>query len=156
MPFWKRRRVEPWREQEQRFTEIYELDRKAPLPYAMAPRHDAGAARQRVRQLVESLQPGGVDEGTDAALDPLIQSWTAGWLAGIDSEHADHKAVIDMLIGSAKEQAARATATHTHDRYRLELARRDHREARRRLGDDEPDISPDEPPTAVPTKEDNR
>lgn len=135
--FWKRRRREPWREQEQRFTEIYELDRKSPLPYAMAPRHDAGEARQRVCQLVEAMAQGGVDEGTGAALDPTIQSWTAGWLAGIDSEHADHTAVIELLIGSAKEEVARTHARHDHDRYGLDLARRDHQRARDRLGDDQ-------------------
>ncbi len=122
-PFWKPRHVDPPREQ-------------SPVSYSMTPPHDADGARRRVRQLVEALQPDGVDEGTGAALDPLIQSWTAGWLAGIDSEHTDHTAAIDLQVGAAKEQVARARSSHEHDVYLLELARRDHAEARRMLGDD--------------------
>lgn len=122
-PFWKPRQAGPQREQ-------------APVSYPMTPPHDADQARQQVRQLVEALRPDGVDEGTGAALDPLIQSWTAGWLAGIDAEHTEHTAAIDVQIGSAKEQLARAKSAHDHDLYRLELARRDHSEARRLLGDD--------------------
>lgn len=122
-PFWKPRHVGPRREQ-------------TPVSYPMTPPHDADEARQRVRQLVEALQPDGVDEGTGAALDPLIQSWTAGWLAGIDAEHTHHTAGIDVQIGSAKELLARARSAHEHDLYRLELALRDHAEARRMLGDE--------------------
>lgn len=121
-PFWKPRHPGPQREQTP--------------SYPMTPPHDADQARQRVRQLVEALQPDGVDEGTGAALDPLIQSWTAGWLAGIDSEHTDHTAEIDVQFGAAKEQLARARSIHDNDLYRLELARRDHAEARRMLGDE--------------------
>ena len=122
-PFWKPRQVGPQREQ-------------APVSYPMTPPHDADQARQQVRQLVEALKPDGLDEGTGAALDPLIQSWTAGWLAGIDAEHTEHTAAIDVQIGAAKEQLARAQSAHDQDLYRLELARRDHTEARRMLGDD--------------------
>jgi hypothetical protein len=127
-PFWKPRQVGPQGEQ----TSVPYMR----ASYPMTPPHDADQARQRVRELVEALRPDGVDEGTGAALDPLIQSWTAGWLAGIDAEHTDHTGMIDVQIGSAKEQLARAQSAHDHDLYRLELARRDHTEARRMLGDD--------------------
>jgi len=144
-PFWKPRQVDARREQ-------------TPVSYPMAPPHDAETARQRVRQLVEALRPDGIDEGTGAALDPLIQSWTAGWLAGIDAEHTDHTAAIDLRIGSAKEQVARAQSTHEHDLYRLELARRDHTEARRLLGDDLGPVrvspaGPEHPPRTTTSEE---
>ncbi len=127
-PFWKPRQAGPRRAQTPVSSPI--------VSYPMTPPHDADQARQQVRELVESLQPDGVDEGTGAALDPLIQSWIAGWLAGIDSEHTDHTGAIDVQVGSAKEQVARARSAHDHDLYRLELARRDHAEARRMLGDE--------------------
>lgn len=104
------------------------------LPYAMSPPASADEARQRVQQLVEGLLPDGVDEGTGAALDKLITSWTAGWLAGIDAQHADRTAAIDQLIGTAKELVADARAAHDHQALRLEIARQEHGDARRRLG----------------------
>jgi len=121
-PFWKPSHAGPQHEQTP--------------SYPMTAPHDADKARQQVRELVEALQPAGIDEGTGAALDPLIQSWTAGWLAGIDSEHTEHTAAIDVQFGAAKEQLARAQSIHDNDLYRLELARRDHAEARRMLGDE--------------------
>ncbi len=105
-----------------------------PLPYAMTQPASAEQARQRVQQLVEGLLPDGVDEGTGAALDRLITSWAAGWLAGIDAQHADRTAAIDRLIGAAKEQVADARAVHNHETLRLEIARQEHSDARRRLG----------------------
>ncbi len=104
------------------------------LPYTMASPASAHDARQRVQQLVEELLPDGVDEGTGAALDRLIASWAAGWLAGIDAEHADHTGAIDRLIGSAREQVADARAAHEHQALRLEIARQEHIDARQRLG----------------------
>jgi len=148
-PFWKPRHALPRREQ----TPVSYLRNS----YPMTPPHDADRARQRVRELVEALQPDGLDEGTGAALDPLIQSWTAGWLAGIDSEHTDHTGVIDVQVGSAKEQVARARSAHDHDLYRLELARRDHAEARRMLGDESGPVrmpaGPEHPPRTTISEE---
>lgn len=104
------------------------------LPYAMSPPVSADDARQRVKQLVDGLLPDGVDEGTGAALDRLITSWVAGWLAGIDAQHADRTAAIDQLIGAARERVADARAEHDHLAFRLETARQDERDARLRLG----------------------
>lgn len=115
-------------------------------PYTMASPASAHEARRRVEQLVEGLQPGGVDEGTGAALDRLIASWAAGWLAGIDAEHADHTGTIDRLIGSAREQVADARADHEHQALRLEIARQEHTDTRQRLGG-----TPPRPVTHQPT-----
>lgn len=135
---------------------------RGPLPYAMSPPASAGEARQRVQQLVEGLLPDGVDEGTGAALDKLITSWAAGWLAGIDAQHADRTAAIDRLIGAAKEQLADARAVHDHQALRLEIARQEQLDARRRLGGVPPqpmhphpavDADPDGQRSADPTRE---
>lgn len=119
--------------EEQRFAQVYAADRVGPMPYPNQATPDVGAARGRVRQLVGDLVPHAVDEGTGAALDPLIASWTSGWLSRVDSQHADHYAVIDRLVGGARQQLAEAEAAHERDRRALEIARRDYAEARERL-----------------------
>ena len=78
-----------------------------PMPYPNQATPDVGAARGRVRTLVGDLLPSGVDEGTGAALDPLIASWASGWLSRIDSQHADHQAVIDRLVGARASSSPR-------------------------------------------------
>jgi hypothetical protein len=103
------------------------------MPYPNQASPDVAAARGRVRALVDDLLPNAVDEGTGGALDPLIASWASGWLARIDSEHADHHAVIDRLIGGARRQLADAEAAHERDRRALEIARHDYADARERL-----------------------
>jgi hypothetical protein len=123
----------PGTPEERRFSQVYAEDRVGPMPYPNQANPDVAAARGRVRALVADLLPGGVDEGTGAALDPLIASWASGWLARIDSEHADHHAVVDRLIGGARRQLADAEAAHEHDRRALEIARHDYADARDRL-----------------------
>lgn len=118
--------------EEQRFAQVYAADRVGPMPYPHQAVPDIGAARSRVRSLVAELLDG-LDEGTGAALDPLIASWTSGWLARVDSEHADHQALVDRLVGGARRQLAEAEAAHERDRRALEIARSDYAEARERL-----------------------
>ena len=123
----------PGTPEEKRFSQVYAEDRVGPMPYPNQASPDVAAARGRVRALVEDLLPNAVDEGTGGALDPLIASWASGWLARIDSEHADHHAVIDRLVGGARRQLADAEAAHERDRRALEIARRDYTDARERL-----------------------
>lgn len=118
--------------EERRFAQVYAADRVGPMPYPNQATPDVGTARGRVRTLVAELLDG-VDEGTGAALDPLIASWASGWLSRIDSQHADHQAVIDRLVGGARQQLAEAEAAHERDRRALAVARRDYEEARERL-----------------------
>jgi len=118
--------------EEQRFAQVYAADRVGPMPYPNQATPDIGTARGRVRTLVAELLDG-VDEGTGGALDPLIASWASGWLSRIDSQHADHQAVIDRLVGGARQQLAEAEAAHERDRRALAVARRDYEEARERL-----------------------
>jgi hypothetical protein len=123
----------PGTPEEKRFSQVYAEDRVGPMPYPNQASPDVAAARGRVRALVNDLLPNAVDEGTGAALDPLIASWSSGWLARIDSEHADHHAVIDRLVGGARQQLADAEANHERDRRALEIARLDYADARDRL-----------------------
>jgi hypothetical protein len=118
--------------EERRFAQVYAADRVGPMPYPNQATPDVGTARGRVRTLVAELLDG-VDEGTGGALDPLIASWASGWLSRIDSQHADHQAVIDRLVGGARQQLAEAEAAHERDRRALAIARRDYEEARERL-----------------------
>ena len=127
--------------EERRFSQVYAEDRVGPMPYPNQASPDVAAARARVRSLVGDLLPGGVDEGTGAALDPLIASWASGWLARVDSQHADHHAVVDRLVGGARRQLADAEASHERDRRALEIARTDYTDARERLV--EPGAAPD-------------
>ena len=133
----------PGTPEEKRFSQVYAEDRVGPMPYPNQANPDVAAARGRVRALVNDLLPGAVDEGTGGALDPLIASWASGWLARIDSEHADHHAVIDRLVGGARRQLADAEAAHERDRRALEIARHDYTDARERLM--EP-VAPDDEP----------
>ena len=140
--------------EEKRFASVYAEDRVGPMPYPNQATPDVAAARGRVRSLVNDLLPNAVDEGTGAALDPLIASWASGWLARVDSEHADHHAVIDRLVGGARQQLADAEATHERDRRALDVARRDYADARERLMEPgaapRPGPDPDAPTAAVP------
>lgn len=122
----------PGSPEELRFQQVYAADRVGPMPYPNQATPDVGAARGRVRTLVQELLEG-LDEGTGGALDPLIASWASGWLSRIDSQHADHQAVIDRLVGGARQQLAEAEAAHERDRRALAIARRDYDEARERL-----------------------
>jgi hypothetical protein len=139
--------------EERRFAQVYAADRVGPMPYPNQASPDIGAARGRVRTLVAELLEG-VDEGTGGALDPLIASWASGWLSRIDSQHADHQAVIDRLVGGARQQLADAEAAHERDRRALAIARRDYDEARERLtepvGSDDQEDGPSAPGSARP------
>jgi hypothetical protein len=91
-----------------RYTRFSEIDRWRPVPFDMPPPPDRGAVHQRVSKLIEGLA-GAIDEGSGRALDPHIESWVAGWIAGVETEYADHCGLIQMLRGQA-EQWARETA----------------------------------------------
>ena len=78
-----------------RYLKIREIDNWRPLPFQVPPLPDRETELRAVDQDVESLR-GALDEGTSAALDPLIKYRLAGWLATVDTEYADHTAVIDI------------------------------------------------------------
>ncbi|WP_328840313.1 hypothetical protein [Streptomyces europaeiscabiei] len=91
-----------------------------PALYRMAPPADLGTARETLRQLVGELTPDGIDAGTGAALDNLVDAWAAQWTARLDAEHTLRQAVCDRLVGVAAEElsAAGTALGHAQDDLR--------------------------------------
>ncbi|MDX3455458.1 hypothetical protein PV396_26575 [Streptomyces sp. ME02-8801-2C] len=91
-----------------------------PALYRMAPSADLGTARETLRQLVGELAPDGIDAGTGAALDHLVDAWAAQWIARLDAEHTMREAVCDHLVGVAAEElsATQTALRHAEDDLR--------------------------------------
>ncbi|MGZ4665069.1 MAG: hypothetical protein ACXV5Q_08515 [Frankiaceae bacterium] len=66
----------------------------------MPPPPARGAVLLRVQQLTQSLA-GAIDEGTGAALDPMIAAWVAAWIATVEAEYTDHSAPPTSHAGPA-------------------------------------------------------
>ena len=115
-----------------RYLEIREIDNWRPVPYPV-PLPDREAVLRAVERYVESMR-GGVDEGTGAVLDPVIKSWLAGWVATVDTEYADHTAVIKIHHGQALQWLTDSKVLAQHERARLEQIRADYLASRTRLG----------------------
>lgn len=116
----------------QRYVEIPEIDRWRAAAYELSPSPERGEVLQRVRQYVEALD-GAVDEGTGAALDLVIDSWVVQWLAVVDTEYADHCAVIDVHLGQARQWLVEVTRRLDHETDRLARLEKDRDRARARL-----------------------
>jgi len=116
-----------------RYLEIREIDNWRSLPFRLPPPPDRETELLAVEQYVESLR-GALDEGSGAVLDPLIKYRLAGWLATVDTEYADHTAVIDIHRGQALEWLADSKVLAQHERGKLEQIRADYLASRARLG----------------------
>ena len=116
-----------------RYLEIQEIDNWRPLPYPVPPPPDRLAVLRAVEQYVESIRSG-VDEGTGSALDPVIKSWLAGGIATVDTDYADHTAVIEIHHGQAVQWLTDSKVIAQHERTKLEQIRADHLASRARLG----------------------
>jgi hypothetical protein len=94
-----------------------DLDRITPPTYDMSlGRHEQ--ARAEIAQLIDRLQPGGLDANSREVLNNLINAWTDGQLAELDAARDERLAVVDSLIAHAAEQVARYKP-----RYDADLAR---------------------------------
>lgn len=116
-----------------RYLEIREIDNWRPVPYPVPPPPDRETVLRTVERYVESIRPG-VDEGTGTALDPVIKSWLGGWLATVDTEYADHTAVIKIHHGQAVQWLSDSKVLAQHERAKLEQIRADYLASRARLG----------------------
>jgi hypothetical protein len=105
-----------------RYMDIPEIDRWRSMPFGMLSAPERDAVLQRVRQLTGSLE-GAIDEGTGAALDPLIESWTASWIAAVEAEYSDHCAVISMHRGQAAQWLTESILTAQHENEELDRIR---------------------------------
>src|SRR5215470_18554340 len=82
------------------------LDRITPPTYDMTfGRHEQ--ARAEIAELIDLLQPGGLDARSREVLNNLINAWTDGQLAELDAARDERLAVVDSLIASAAEDVAR-------------------------------------------------
>jgi hypothetical protein len=102
-----------------RYIQIPEIDRWRSLAFDLPPAPDRGTVMQRVRQLIEALH-GALDEGTGPALDLLIESWVASWIATVNTEYVDHTAVIDVHYGQAAQWLTETEEQLTFERNQLE------------------------------------
>jgi hypothetical protein len=75
-------------------------------------------ARAEIAELIDRLQPGGLDARSREVLNNLINAWTDGQLAELDAARDERLAVVDSLIALAAEQVARYKP-----RYDADLAR---------------------------------
>ena len=94
-----------------------DLDRITPPTYDMSlGRHEQ--ARAEIAELVDRLQPGGLDARSREVLNNLINAWTDSQLAQLDAARDERLAVVDSLIAVAAEDVARYKP-----RYDADLAR---------------------------------
>ncbi len=120
-----------------RYMHIPEIDRWRAVPFDMPPDPERGTVLQRVRQITESLE-GAIDEGTGAALDRLIESWVAKWIATVESDYTDHCAVINVHRGQAAQWLTEATHTAQYEDEEHERIRADYLACRARLAGEQP------------------
>src|ERR1700761_8923924 len=99
-----------------------DLDILMPPPYDDSDANQR-QARQRVEELIGRLQPGGLDGNSRDVLNNLINAWMDQELARLDSHHDERRAVVEMLIGLAREEVARRKHRWEADYARAQLAR---------------------------------
>ena len=128
---------------------IPEIDRWRAVPFDMPPDPERGTVLQRVRQLTESLE-GAIDEGTGAALDPIIESWVAKWIATVEADYTDHCAVINVHRGQAAQWLTESTHTARHENEELDRIRAAYLACRARLAGEQPATRP--PSTPIPAE----
>jgi hypothetical protein len=116
-----------------RYLEIREIDNWRPVPFQVDPPPVRELVLSAVDNYVSSLR-GALDEGTAPAVDPLIQSWVAGWIATVETEYADHSAVIHIHLGQAVQWLTDSTVLARHEREKFERIRADYLACRARLG----------------------
>lgn len=119
--------------QPSRYLEIREIDNWRSLPFQVPPPPDREAVLRAVGRYIESLH-GGIDEGSGAVLDPVIKSWLVGWIATVETEYADHTAVIHIHHGQAVQWLTDSKVLAQREREKLEHIRADYLASRARLG----------------------
>jgi hypothetical protein len=101
-------------------------------PFDMAPAPDRFQVMERVKDLTTDLR-GGIDEGTGASLDRLIESWTASWIAAVKSEAIDRRKEISIERGHATQRLTEARVAAEYEGEKLAEYRFDLYASRRRL-----------------------
>ncbi|MFC8526552.1 hypothetical protein [Nocardia sp. NPDC057227] len=108
-----------------KFVEFSEIDGWRSQKYDMAPPPDREAVMLRVEKEIVKLA-GALDEGTAEAMDPLIESWIAQWIATVETGYTDACSVVDVHHGAASqfaEEAERVLDFEQRELHRLERFR---------------------------------
>jgi hypothetical protein len=97
------------------------------LDIAMPPRYDTfddahGSNRANVEGRIGRLQPNGIDSGSREVLNNLINALADQAAARLDGGRDDRQAVGEVLIGLARQQAARRKPRYDADLTRAWLA----------------------------------
>lgn len=108
-----------------RYVSFTEIDRWRAVPFDMPPPPERGEVVQHVRQLVQQLD-GALDEGTASVLDRTIEAWTGRWIATVETEYADHCALIDLFRCQAAEWMRETTVKLEHAHAELDQIRGDY------------------------------
>jgi len=106
-----------------RFIEIPEIDRWRAIGQDVPPPPDRGAVLQRVRQLAEELADS-IDESNRAALDRLVESWVARWIATVDTAYVDACSAVSVHYGAAAQLVVSTEAELETATDQLERAKR--------------------------------
>ena len=117
-----------------RYARIAEIDRWRPEPFDMPPPPERDAVHRRVQELIEHLE-GAIDEGSGGVLDRQIESWVAAWMAGVESDYADHCGLIQMIRGQAEQWVREITVELEQARVRLGSLSGDYEALGRKLRD---------------------
>jgi hypothetical protein len=122
--------------------QLTELDGRRAVQFDMPGPPDRGAARQRVRQMAEALE-GAIDEGTGTALDREIESWVAGWINVVITEHADHRGTLKTHLSQAEQWREELVLRAEQAQEKLALLREVYEASRARLAQErDPDLTP--------------
>lgn len=117
-----------------------EIDQWRAVPFDMPPAPERSMVLQRVRQITESLE-GAIDEGTGAALDPLIESWVAAWVATVEADYTDHCAVINVRRAQATQWLAESSIAASHEEEELGRLHAAYLACRSRLADEQTSVN---------------
>jgi hypothetical protein len=99
-----------------------DLDIVMPPPHDMSDTTQA-RARAEVEELVRRLQPGGLDAGSREVLNNLINARADQAVARLEAERDERQSVGEILIGLAREEAARRKPLYDADLARVMQAR---------------------------------
>jgi hypothetical protein len=92
-----------------------------PPPYDMSDAPQT-QARENVEQLIQRLHPGALDGNSREVLHNLVNDWTDQEASRLSGDRVEWKAVSGILVGLAREEAARRQPRYADDYLRARQA----------------------------------
>lgn len=120
-----------------RYVHIPEIDSKRAAKFYMPPPPERDAALQQISQIIESLKEA-IDEGNGAVLDRLIESWTAAWIATVETDYTDHCAAIAVHRAQAEQWLEESIRMARYENEELGRLRAAYLASRNRLSGEQP------------------